>query len=61
MTQPTKPPKPPGPPTTRRNEVEQARRTVPVHAARSRLQAMADGDAHIKLLAEALRRLLHQP
>ena len=59
---PVKPPPPPSPdkPTTRRNEVEQARRSAPVQAVRSRLKAMTDDDSHMKRLAEAVRQLLRQ-
>ncbi len=56
-----KPPgSPPEPPTTRRAEVETARRTSPVQTVRANLKAQDGGDEAIRLLAEAVRRLLHR-
>ena len=49
---------PPAPPTTRRGEVEQARRTTPVQSLRSHLRTAAEGDALTKAMAEVLRNLL---
>jgi hypothetical protein len=54
------PPKPTPHPTTRRNEVEQARRTGPVQAVRAQLKTLAGDDEAIRMLAEALRRMLHR-
>ena len=58
-----KPPETPAstPPTTRRAEVEQARRTAPVQAYRARLRAPDLDDQTIRMLAEAVRRLLRRP
>ena len=46
------------PPTTRRAEVEQARRTTPVQTLRAQLRKAAEDDAVTKTMAEALRKLL---
>lgn len=58
MSDPPKPWHPPSPPTTRRGEVEQARRTTPVQSLRAHLRAAPDGDEVTKAMAEALRKLL---
>ncbi|MEI6558182.1 MAG: hypothetical protein WCO00_07215 [Rhodospirillaceae bacterium] len=49
---------PPMPPTTRRAEVEQARRTRPVQTYRAQLRDAGDDEAVVKVIAEALRKLL---
>lgn len=46
--------------TSRRLEIEQARRTRPVQAVRSQLRTFGDKDEGLRLLAEGIRRLLHQ-
>jgi hypothetical protein len=51
---------PPSPPTTRRNEVEQARRTTPVQSLRSHLRDAGDGDDVTKAMAEVMRKLLRR-
>ncbi len=55
---PPQPWHPPSPPTTRRGEVEQARRTTPVQSLRSQLRSAAEDDAVTKAMAEALCKLL---
>ena len=55
---PPKPWHPPMPPTTRRGEVEQARRTTPVQSLRSHLRDAAEGDDLTKAMAHAMRKLL---
>jgi len=52
--------KPPPPDTTRRAEVEQARRTSPVQTFRTQLKSLTDNDEAVKAMAEALRRLLRR-
>jgi hypothetical protein len=48
------------PPTTRRAEVESARRTPLVQDFRAQLKSLASNDEAIKQMAEALRRVLHR-
>ena len=60
-TDPPSPWQPPMPPTTRRAEVEQARRTTPVQTLRAQLRKAAEDDAVTKTMAEALRKLLGGP
>jgi hypothetical protein len=60
MTGMPKGPQPPSPPTTRRAEVEKARRTTPVQALRTQLKSLAGDDEAIKRIAEALRRVLRR-
>lgn len=50
----------PEPDTSRRLEIEQARRTRPVQAVRRQLRNFGDKDEGLRLLAEGIRRLLHQ-
>ena len=52
--------KPPSPPTTRRAEIEQARRTTPVQGFRTQLKSLAGDDDAIKRMADALRRVLRR-
>ncbi len=49
---------PPLPPTTRRAEVERARRTTPVQSLRAHLKDAAEDDVVTKAMAEVLRKLL---
>ncbi len=48
----------PRPPTTRRAEVEAARRTTVVQEFRGQLKSLAGDDQAIKRIAEALRQVL---
>ena len=50
----------PLPATTRRAEIEQARRTVPVQNLRAQVRGGVADDEHIRLMAEAIRRLLRR-
>ncbi len=53
-------PRPPSPPTTRRAEVEAARRTRLVQGYRGHLKSLGGDDETIKQMADALRRVLHR-
>jgi len=48
------------PETTRRAEVETARRTSPVQVFRAQVKALGDNEALIKAMAEAMRGLLRR-
>ena len=50
----------PLPPTTRRAEVEQARRSTPVQSLRGRLKGASGDDEAIKAMAEVLRKLVRR-
>ncbi len=51
---------PPMPPTTRRAEIEQARRTTPVQNLRHHLRGAEAGDRLTETMAEVLRNLLRR-